>query len=465
MSQLGRIEYAQDGGMLNTDFIDNSAGVDCSDNEVNIKIALKSALDNQKISLEERNILLNNMTNFVSDLSLKANARQNIAINVMENSKIFTVELFLNLIKTLEKSGILNRKVEFLPSDQELIQRKNRGEKLYRPELAVLMSYSKMYVYRELDTSMIPNDEYFENLLLGHFPEILQDKFREEILTHQLRKEIILTEVTNKMVNQVSGPLIFQISLETGALLCDIARSFMIVREIFNLETILDSVKILPKNVPSEVTTEILNDIVKLLRRGITWMIQNLDHPIDVKESIEKFKNNAQEISLYITENLKGPLKVKFENKKNYYISNNVPEELANYSAKLESLISSFDMSLIFLKTNEDKNKICKLYFEVGSEYNLDWLRKSCDKFINSSYWQTVAVQAIKDDLYFMQRELVIKVIESENIDRFDEWKKKFENYVKNFTEYLEFLHNDDNFDINMLVIARKKFTSFLKKL
>jgi glutamate dehydrogenase len=464
VSQLGRIEYAKSGGMINTDFIDNSAGVDCSDHEVNIKIALAKALENNKINLDSRNKILEQMTESVSELVLQDNKYQTLAISFMQHSTAFTVESFMRLIDNLEEQKLLQREVEFLPSSSELMTRAKNGEKLTRPELSVILSYSKMMVYKNLESSKVSSDSYFNKWLLEYFPEAMREKFLEEIQSHPLKNQIILTIITNKLVNQLSGPILNNLIQDTGALLCDVVRGFVIVQEIFCTDQILDEVDRLPKNIPLSNSIDIYTDLNKVVRRGITWMINNLDHPLKINESIEKYRDITLKVSKILSQNIVGANKEKYDAKINSCIEAGINLDLAGKYAKLETLVSSFDIAHIHITTGADIKSLCSAYFKIANVYSIDWLRKSCDRLMNDSYWQSVSLQTLKDDLYDKQRRILRRVVNSEMCDNVEKWIEKNENYAEIFNGFIKNLMKHDVIDISMLIIANKKLEMFIRK-
>ena len=464
MTQKGRIEYARKGGRLNTDFIDNSAGVDCSDHEVNIKIALGKAIENGSLTLDSRNKLLSEMTNQVADLVLKDNKDQTLAITIMEHSPIFTMESYCMLIDILEQEKLLQRKVEFIPSTTELMQRAHNNEKLTRPELSVLLSYSKRSVYNELQNTKLIHDEYFEKWLLEYFPSDMSKNFGKEILSHPLKNEIILTEITNKLVNQLSGPVISSLKKETGALLCDIARGFVIVREIFNLDDLWQSIEKLPSSIPMNVMVEIYTDINKVIRRGIVWMIMNLEHPLKISSSIKLYKDAALKISNMVTKNLHGQSKDRFDTKLKKYIEVGINENIAEKFAKLEAIVSSLDIAFIAKDTGANEELICSSYFKIASNYSIDWIRKTCDKLMTESYWQRLSLQSLKDDMYDKQRRLIKMVIDDNMLENLDVWFKNQETNSLIFNNFVEQLKIQENIDISMIILANKKLEMFIRK-
>ncbi|NDB82011.1 MAG: hypothetical protein EB127_04615 [Alphaproteobacteria bacterium] len=464
VSQKGRIEYAMRGGRINTDFIDNSAGVDCSDHEVNIKIALDKAIAKGALTLNERNLLLAEMTEDVASLVLEDNINQTLAISIMEKSSLFSLEAFAILIDHLEKTASLDRGLEFIPTNQELIARSNLGSKLTRPELSVILSYSKRSIYDELDGSKIAGQEYFTKWLIEYFPALMQQKFKKEILEHPLRKEIILTIITNKLANRLSAPVINSIKLETGCEICDIARGFVIVQEIFDLESLWKEIENLPSSVPIATIIEIYTYINKVNRRGVAWMISNTPSPLGIEESVSQYKTSVLNISEMLTKNLQGPAKDRYEAKYAKYFGAGINADLAEKCATLDSLVSSFDISMMSAETNQDPEIICKSYFLVADLFHLDFLRKLCDKLMTDSYWQKLSLQSIKDDLYYKQRLIVRLIAEDKMLHDVDKWYRLHLKFSSSYNNFIESLKIQENIDTSMLILANKKLDVFIRK-
>lgn len=466
MSQLGRVQYALKGGALNTDFIDNSAGVDCSDHEVNIKIALNIAVNNGKITVDERNDLLSKMTGQVEELVLADNYDQNLALTISSRTPYINIESFSQLIKELEKQNLLNSSLEFLPNKVELSRRQVTGEGMTRPEIAVLLSYGKMSLDFDLSKSILTDDEYYQSDLINYFPEIMREKFKAEILSHPLKSEIIRTIISNKLVNRLSGPVISAIKLETGAQSCDIARAYEVVVKIFNLDSLWHEIGKLDINVHTSTKVEMYSDLIKIMRRGISWFVKNIKPPINILDTITEFSKQTEELTKIISKLLVGTIKTRFFSRIEYYINGGVNKEFAESIATLEVLISAFDIIYIARNSNIQNYDIANLYFECGDLLSIDWLRYSCEAQINESYWNRLSIQSLKDDFYDKQRRLVDIIISanSENID-LEAWLNDNAKHASIFTNFIEEIKTQEVMDLNMMILANKKLEIFLKKL
>lgn len=465
-SQKGRIEYAKFGGKINTDAIDNAAGVNCSDHEVNIKIALFEAVQNQKLSRAQRDDLLEKMTDQVSELVLFDNYKQTQAITISERSSAFTLELFSRLIESLEKEGLLDRAVEFLPSKAELKKMNSNKELLTRPELSVILSYSKMSVYNELLTTKLPEEKFFENYLLDYFPEMMRQKFKGEILNHQLKREIIITVITNKIINQLGGVTIHSLKKDTGAELCDIVRAYTIVNEIFELEDIWAQIENFDMKIDVDAQIDMFSEVNKLVRRGISWFLTNSEHPLDINEIIGKYKSRTTKFTNKIVKYLAGEAKIKYQNKLHHYRSHNAPYALAQNIASLDSMISALDIVFISELTKVSEEIIGEYYFEVGHIFQLDWLRKNCDKLIGDSYWNRLSLQSLKDDFYTKQRRLVQQIVkDNQNISEPDlsKWTAKHKKALQRFENIIAEMKSLDHIEMNIVILAAKKLEIFLQ--
>ncbi len=469
LSQLGRIEYALSGGIINTDFIDNSAGVDCSDHEVNIKITLNSAVTSGKISMEERNDLLEKMTSSVEDLVLVDNYDQNLAITVLSLSPTLNIESFSQLTRELENEGLLDPEVEFLPNKSELSRRAVAKEGMTRAELSVLLSYSKMSLDADLADSSFTKDEYFESHLYNYFPEMMREKFAEEIKNHPLRHEIIRTVINNKLVNQIGGPVISSIKKETGGHSCDIARAHAVVAEVFDLDNLWGQVAKLDRSIDINIKVEMLSDLVRIMRRGITWFVRNIKAPINISETIEIYSKQTSELTDIISKLLVGTTKTRFFSRIDHFTSAGADKKLARSVATLEVLVSAFDIIFLAKQMNKKNEDIANLYFECGDLLSIDWLRQSCEAQIDQSFWNRLSVQSLKDDFYDKQRRLIKAILLSGNsngsVPKLKTWIKNNASDAHIFVSFIEDIKSQEALNLNMIILANKKLEIFLRKL
>lgn len=457
-TQKGRIEYALTGGRINTDAMDNSAGVDCSDHEVNIKIAMTQAMRANKITLEKRNKILESMTDNVSELVLSDNRLQTQAITIAQSQGPSALSAQSQFLDNLEKSGLLNRKIEFLPSSKEILKRQVDKIGLTRPELCVMLAYAKMDIYNHLLTSDLIDDKYFETELLSYFPTLMQKDFKEEILTHQLRREIIATQITNFIVNRVGINFINQISQESGFGLVEVVKSFIIACDSYGLRKIWEEIENLT-NVKAEIQAQMFLSTTKLLERSISWLLRNQPSG-DLTSIVSRFKKIASELSEILSDVLAQASQESYEKKVTKYNLNNVSKDLAAQLAAMDPIASAFDIAEISAKSKFDLKKIAKIYFIIGSRFSLKWLRTKLQDVSSDSYWQKLSIKTVLEDLYSYQLKLAQQIVTHEcksatcEADVVDSWIKECPLLVDRYDNFINDLKQHPSPDMSMFVVA-----------
>ncbi|HEX6832463.1 MAG TPA: NAD-glutamate dehydrogenase domain-containing protein, partial [Rudaea sp.] len=295
-TQRGRIEAALNGVLLNTDFIDNSAGVDTSDHEVNIKILLNDAVQRNELTMEARNKQLAAMTDEVERLVLNDNYRQNQAISLMERMSVARLGSKQHFIRTLEAQGLLDRQIEFLPSDAEFAERKARGLGLTRPELSILLSYSKIVLFQQLLDSDVPEDPYLSKELRRYFPEPLQEKYAAHMERHRLKREIIATAVTNSMVNRMGATFVMRMGEDTGKTPAQVARAFNIAREVLDARSLWSDIEALDGKVNGNTQIDALLVIWSTLRGMTRWLLNHAEATLDIADAVKRYHDGMRDL-------------------------------------------------------------------------------------------------------------------------------------------------------------------------
>jgi glutamate dehydrogenase len=454
-TQLARIEYEFNGGKINTDAIDNSAGVDCSDHEVNIKIALSPSVANKKMTLDARDKLLVEMTDEVADLVLYDNKIQNQSLSISSSHSVKMFESYVRLMYKLEQDKLLDRKIEFLPNDEVIISRVNAHLGFTRPEISVLMAYSKNAIDKDLIKSKLVDDEYFNKYLISYFPVKMQKECLDEILSHQLRREIISTMLANKLINYLGSYFFHSAQEYTGLNGCDIARAFCIVWEIFALEKLWDEVD----KLDNSTKTELFCNIQSFVQNSIYWFLRYKPQTLNIEKSIKEFGSETKLLINNTEKFLIGEIKEKFVKKCNYFSGNNVPDGLAKQLASLEILYSAMDIILVTVKHSIPSTKVSEIYFAIGDRFNLDWLKHVVEQLPANTYWNNMLIKTIKDDIYDQQRRLTSQIIKfSSDISKsLDEWIKVNAKRVGIFDQFINSIKNDAEFDVNKLVVVTKQ--------
>jgi glutamate dehydrogenase len=410
-TQRGRIEAALNGRRINTDALDNSAGVDTSDHEVNIKILLNEACTNGDLTVKQRDKILAGMTDDVAKLVLRHNYLQSQALSVAETLSYTLLDQQSRFMRNLERAGKLDRAIEFLPDDETMRERLAKRIGLTRPELAVLLAYSKTTLYDELLPSDLPDDPRLVEDLFDYFPPALRTEFREQIEKHRLRREIIATLVTNSMVNRVGSTFMHVVREKTGQPPSAIARAYAITRETFRFRDLWSAIEALDNKVAASVQTGMLIEINRLAEPATAWFLRNGTHPLDVAGLLAEAQPGVAEIEASMLGLISETDRADYEQAKATLIENKVPEELASRIAGLSHLVSSLDIVRIATKADIKVVDAAAVYYAVGNAFCLDWLREGARQLIGDSHWDRLAVFAIIDDLYGHQRDLTAAVL------------------------------------------------------
>ena len=285
-TQLGRIEFALKGGRVNTDAIDNSGGVDCSDHEVNIKILLNGVVAEGELTLKQRNQLLADMTDEVAALVLRDNYAQTQILALTRLRGVALLDEQAEFMRRLSHLGRLSRKLEFLPVDEDLAERKAARMGLTNPELAVLLAYSKIELYDEVLASDVPEDPYISTALERYFPAPLRTRFGGQIQHHALRREIISTHVINSMINRVGPTFVHRLKGELGASAADIVRAYMATREVFGLVGLWHEIEALDNRIDNAVQAELIMESGRLVQRGTLWFLRQRRWLADLQREV-----------------------------------------------------------------------------------------------------------------------------------------------------------------------------------
>jgi glutamate dehydrogenase len=410
-SQLGRIEYARRGGRLNTDFIDNSAGVNCSDVEVNLKILLNGAVRAKEITRPARDRLLVQMTKEVASLVLRNNYLQSQAISTGEFRSKDRLGESAYVIRALERSGDLNRSLEFLPSEEEIAERRKAGEGLTRPELAVTLSYGKIWLYKALIHSDVPEDPYLSAELARYFPAPVQRRFAARLKRHRLRREIIATAITNSLINRMGPVFPVRAQEDTAAAPAAIARAYSIAREVFAIRDIWTRIEALDTTSPAAVQYTAMLQTSHLLRHASYWLLENRRHDLDIERAVRRYAAPVASLARNLTDVLSATAQARLRVLRSSLLDQRVPEELATRIASLDVLHCSLDLVEASMAARVDVEFAARAYFDIGERLGLTWIRDQIETLPAEGHWQAVARGTLSDNLYELQRKITAAVL------------------------------------------------------
>ncbi len=410
-TQLGRIEYAMQGGRLFTDAIDNSAGVDCSDHEVNIKILLNRATEAGELNEKQRNELLAAMTAEVGALVLKDNYFQTQALSVsgLHAHRVFDVHVAL--IRHLEKAGRLNRAVEYLPTEEDIAERKARKKGLTAPEGAVLLAYSKMELFDALVASDLVDDDYVAQALITYFPTPLQQKYREAMLRHPLKREIIATAIANGTVNRTGSPFIHNLCVESGASIPEAVRCYILARDVFQIGALWHAIDALDNRIPAAIQSDMFFNIRRFVFRTTLWFLRRRSERVPIAEALAFFAPGVEIVSKQLPDFLGRDDLAAQRDAEARLTTQNVPVEIARIVARLDALYSALDIVEVCKETGRSVELTAALYFALVGRLGLRWVAGQITALPTDTRWQSMARVAMRDDLANLQRQLTQGVL------------------------------------------------------
>ncbi len=406
LTQLGRVEFARLGGKLNTDFIDNSAGVNCSDVEVNIKIVLNGAMQAGQLARAPRNRLLASMTDDVAALVLRNNYLQSQSISSLELRAPERLSEHAYVIRALERTGDLNRSLEYLPSDEEIAERRKAGEGLTRPELATLLSYSKIWLYRSLIQSDVPEDPQLSTELDRYFPPRMLRKFPRRIRGHRLRREIIATAVTNSLINRMGPVFAIRARDDTGAEPAAIARAYTIAREVFAVRELWLQIESLDYIMPPAAQYDAMYETSRLLRHMSYWFLAYRRADLHIERNLAHYGRGIVELMRVLPGAL-GPADAAHSAAQTEKLrSYGAPEALARRLSSLDALHAGLDIVDVAHGARKPVEFAARLYFDLGERLGLSWLKSQIEQLSVDGHWQSIARGTLRDNLFALQRRL-----------------------------------------------------------
>ncbi len=458
-TQLGRIEFALNGGSSNTDFIDNAGGVDCSDHEVNIKILLNELVSQGDMTMKQRNQLLRDMTDDVAELVLKNNYRQAEALNIAEAFSQESLDDYIRLIQSLEREGKLNPELEFLPTEKQLIQRREKGLGLTRPELSVLICYARIELKQALINSWITEDQGFAKEMETAFPARLLKKFPEALHNHRLHREITATQIANDLVNRMGITFVNNLSSAIGVGYDQIAAAYMVAREIFGIEAQWQQIEALDNKVPADLQVAMMKDLIQLLGRGTQWLLRHHRDGLDMQHCLNVYKPAIDQVVVSDEQIHKVIPADRLVEKYDRYSSAGVPGRLSAFCAASENIYWLLDVIDVARETNEDVEQVAMTYFGVGTSLNLIWLDKQIRQFVAVNHWQALAKNSYRIELDNQHRALTLRVLQSgepgsDVEQRLERWEENQSVHLARWHSTLRDIQNTKQVDSSIFSVA-----------
>ncbi|MGW1213416.1 NAD-glutamate dehydrogenase [Streptomyces sp. NPDC002499] len=468
LTQLGRIEFALAGGKINTDAIDNSAGVDTSDHEVNIKILLNGLVTDGDMTVKQRNKLLAQMTDEVGHLVLRNNYAQNTAIaNALAQSKDM-LHAQQRFIRHLVREGHLDRALEFLPTDRQIRERLTQGQGLTSPETAVLMAYTKITVADELLQTTLPDDPYLRSLLDAYFPTALREAYPEYMDKHPLRREIVTTVLVNDTVNTGGTTYLHRLREETGASLEEIVRAQTVARRIFSSAPVWDAVEALDNKVEAAVQTRIRLHSRRLVERGTRWLLNNRRQPLELAETVEFFAERVELVWQQLPKLLRGADQEWWQRIHDELTGAGVPDELATRVAGFSSAFPALDIVSVADRMGKEPMDVAEVYYDLADRLHITQLMDRIIELPREDRWQSMARASIREDLYAAHSALTADVLAVGNgtstpEQRFKAWEAKNAPILGRARTTLDEIQGSEAFDLANLSVAMRTMRTLLR--
>jgi glutamate dehydrogenase len=459
VTQLGRIEYALTGGRLNTDAIDNSAGVDTSDHEVNIKILLDEPVRAGEMTGKQRDRLLGEMTDDVAALVLGDNYLQTQAISMLEAQGPDILDAEARFMRLLEKAGRLDRGLEFLPADETLTERAAHKTGLTRPELAVLLAYGKIWLYEHVLHSDLPDDPFTAADLARYFPGALQSRFAADIPRHRLRREIVATVVTNSIVNRVGGAFVADVMERSGHLPAQVARAYIVARDAFSLREVWQAIEALDGSVPAAAQTAMAIETNRLVERATLWVLRSVPSPFSLSAAIAELAPGVAALAGALPAVLPADAAAAVAARVAQFVAQGVPEAMAQRVGNLIVLASAADIVRIAGRTELAVEAAGQLYFTVGARLGLGWLRASAERLSGRGHWQKLAAAAAIEDLYGHQRDLTLAVAAAGSIEAWSDTRRAAMDRADSLVAEIKAA---PHIDLAMITVANRQLRTLL---
>ena len=461
-TQAARIEYSLGGGLMNTDFIDNSAGVDTSDHEVNIKILLADAIRDGALPASGRHELLEDMTDEVAALVLRHNYGQNMALAVARSQAPSLLHVHARYLRKLIRDKRLNPEQDMVPGEREIAERRSSGGGLTNPELALLLAHTKIAAAEDVLASSLPDDPYLRRVLDAYFPDPLRARFADRMMTHRLRREIITTSVVNEMIDTSGTTFLFRLIEETGASVPDLTRAWLVAREVFDMPAFWYQVEALEGSrvgIGAQIT--LLLEGRKLTERAVRWLLHNRRPPFDIQTTVGFFAEGVRTVRSGIPKLLTGRDLAGFEERRDSYLDLGVPLDRPSGSRPWSRRYSAFDIVQVATSAGRGIEETAEVYFDLADRLQITRLRDRITALPREDRWSTMARAALRDDLYAAHALLAADVLGASGPDgsatpeeRLVSWASRNESAVTMAAQTLGEIWESERFTFTTLSVA-----------
>ncbi|MFK7918865.1 MAG: NAD-glutamate dehydrogenase [Ilumatobacter sp.] len=456
LTQLARVEFAVGGGLIYADAIDNSAGVDCSDHEVNIKIAVDQLVRDGDLTMKQRNDLLAEMTDEVAELVLDDNRAQTLALMIARRQSLPMVNVHARYLENLEADGVIDRALEFLPTDKQIAERQAAGSGLRAPEFAVMIAYTKNIDVQEILDSDLPESPVLEADLLNYFPTALRERFPDALRHHRLRREIIATGLVNNMVNLGGISFDHRMTEDSGASIPDVARAFLASRNIFRFDEQWREIDALASSVTLDTQIDLFLDVRRMSERGTTWLLRHVAPPLHVDTAIATFEAGIVALGESLETLVDGRIGEAIDELRRERMAAGVPEQLAARSARWPWMHIGFDIVDLSIGEGCELPDAASAYGAVFEAFDIEWMWDGIEALPRADRWQTQARSSMRDDLMSVIADLTRSVMRSPSSSP-AEWIEANERSVGRTIAMHQEIRRAESFDITTLSVALRQ--------
>lgn len=462
VTQRGRVEYCLAGGRCNTDFIDNAGGVDCSDHEVNIKILLDAVVARGDLSTQDRNALLVQMTDSVAELVLRDNYRQTQAISLLEYQAASRAQEYERFIREFEAAGRLDRALEFIPTQEELLERRAQGKALTRPELSVLVSYSKAALKEQLVDAEMQPDVCLSGALQQAFPARLVELYPAEVQEHRLHREIVATQIANDIVNRMGLNFIPRQQSATGASVADVACAYAAAMDVYRIPELWERIENVSDAVAAQHQMDMMLALVSLVKRATRWLLRNRRRQLAPGPLIAQFGAGVERLPAVLPSLLRGRAAERYENLRALYANMGVDSALADAVACTHYSYTALGIIEAATEAEASPIDVARLYFAIGEQLQLDWFASQILATKVESEWQSMARDTYLEDLEWQQRTLAIGALRHLDANRdledaLQRWALQEEPLLQRWQQMLANLQAAATPDFAMLAVANRE--------
>ncbi len=466
-TQRGRIEYALNKGLINTDFIDNSAGVDCSDHEVNLKILLNQEAAKGKLSEKKRNLLLMQVTAEVGALVLGDNYAQAWALGFLSQYSYGDTALYQSYIKELESSGFLNRQVEFLPDDKTIMERRTAGSGLTAPELAVLLSYTKIYIKNEILKSDLPEDPYFAEIMETAFPKSINQLYPRAGRSHILHREIIATQLSSRIVNEMGMVFLYRLQAESAVSVAKVVRAHAVASAVFGSQALRQLIESLDFKIPVTSQYQLLHHIRHLMNISTRWFLHENRLKSNISQIIEHYKTRVKKLEKLMLTLMTGFTKAFLGSLVEEFAKAGLSPESASQIAA--SRVAYISLNIIEVATQHrfDLEQTAQAYFTVGEHFKLVWFRDHIANDMREGSWNALARLTLRDELDALQKSLTVGLLkfnkkEQDSSKLMISWADKNPDAMARWEKMLGSLHESASLDYSMFFIVLRELGNLI---